>query len=282
MKKVFFNDKVIDKEKVCIGASNTGFLHGCGLFETMRVNNGIVFRLDDHLERLFKSARTLNINMIYDMKYLMDAVYKVIEANNADQGRLRLTYNCGFESSTQPQATLLITMDPLNLYSNELYEKGAMVTFCDWRQSAHDPLTGHKSTSYLNRMFALQQAKSRGAVESLWFTAAGRLAEGSITNVFLVKDNVIVTPDLDTPVLPGIARKTVCEIIAREKLDLEFRESFINDILEADEIFITNVLMQVMPVVQIEKHFVADKAVGPVTKKLSRLFTEEFLKKTSR
>jgi branched-subunit amino acid aminotransferase/4-amino-4-deoxychorismate lyase len=141
-----------------------------------------------------------------------------------------------------------------------------------------DPTCGHKTTSYLSRMLALRQSHEKKAAEALWFTIGNRLAEGCISNVFLVKDSRIYTPTLNTPVLPGIARKTVCELAIAEKIEIVEKDLTINDLLSADEVFITNVIMQVMPVIGVEKHSVGDGKPGTMTKKI-RDYYDEFVKK---
>jgi branched-subunit amino acid aminotransferase/4-amino-4-deoxychorismate lyase len=126
-------------------------------------------------------------------------------------------------------------------------------------------------------MIALRQAHQKRAAEALWFTVDNRLAEGCISNVFLVKNSTLYTPALTTPVLPGVARKTVCQIAVKNSIKLIEKDLGIDDVLTADEMFLTNVIMQIMPITSVEKHTVGDGKVGPVTKKLQEYF-DEFIK----
>jgi branched-chain amino acid aminotransferase len=285
--KVFLNDKLLDIDKACISAADSGFLYGAGLFETMRSHNGVVFALQDHLERLFASASTLSINNPYDRQYIKDAIYKLLQANELTDARLRLTLTNGpmSESDEQRKPTLLITATKLQTYPQEFYKNGVTVVLCPFRQNPNDPTCGHKTTSFFSRMLALSLAHQKRAAESLWFTPDNRLAEGCISNVFLVKDSVLYTPLVTTPVLPGIARKTVCRIAAENSIELVEKDLYINDLLGADEVFLTNVIMQVLPVAGIEKHTPVlscesknggDGKVGPVTKKLQNCYAEVF------
>jgi branched-subunit amino acid aminotransferase/4-amino-4-deoxychorismate lyase len=121
-------------------------------------------------------------------------------------------------------------------------------------------------------MIALNMAHQKRAAESLWFTADNRLAEGCVSNVFLVKDSVLYTPPIVTPILAGVARKTIFQIALRDSIEFVERDLFIDDVLGADEIFLTNVIMQVMPVTRVEKHTVGDGNVGPMAKELKRKF----------
>ena len=272
--KVFLNDKLIDVDKACISVTDSGFLYGAGLFETMRSYNGVVFALKDHLDRLFFSARALSIHHTYDRKYLTDAIYKVLRANKLTDARLRLTLTNGpmAEPEQQRKPTLLITATKLQPYPAEYYEKGVLVVLCPFRQNAGEPTCGHKTTNYFSRMIALNRAHQKRAAEALWFTTNNRLAEGCISNVFLVKDSVLHTPPIETPVLAGIARKTVCQIALKNSIKLVEKDLFIDDVLAADEVFLTNVIMQIMPVVAVEKHTVGNGNVGMITKKLKKNF----------
>ncbi len=274
--KVFLNDKLIDIDKACISVTDSGFLYGAGLFETMRSYDGVVFALKDHLDRLFFSARTLSINLAYDRKYITDAIYKILRANKLTDARMRLTLTNGpmSQSDEQRKPTLLITATKLQPYPAEYYKKGVLVVLCPFRQNAGEPTCGHKTTSYFSRMIALNRAHQKRAAEALWFTMDNRLAEGCISNVFLVKDSVLHTPPIETPVLAGIARKTVCQIALKNYIKLVEKELYIDDVLAADEIFLTNVIMQIMPVTAVEKHTVGDGKVGMMTKRLRKSYDE--------
>jgi len=276
VEKVFLNDQLVDVNKACISVTDSGFLYGAGLFETMRSYNGVVFALKDHLDRLFFSARTLSINLAYDRKYITDVIYKVLQANKLTDARLRLTLTNGpmSQSDEQRKPTLLITAAKLQPYPAEYYKKGVLVVLCPFRQNAGEPTCGHKTTSYFSRMIALNRAHQKRAAEALWFTTNNRLAEGCISNVFLVKDSVLHTPPIETPVLAGIARKTVCQIALKNSIKLVEKDLSIDDVLAADEIFLTNVIMQIMPVTAVEKHTVSNGKVGTMTKRLQKSFDE--------
>jgi branched-chain amino acid aminotransferase len=240
----------------------------------------VVFALKDHLDRLFFSARTLSINRTYDRKYITDAIYKVLRANKLTDARLRLTLTNGpmSQSDEQRRATLLITATNLQPYPAEYYKKGVLVMLCPFRQNPNEPTCGHKTTSYFSRMIALNSAHQKRGAEALWFTMDNRLAEGCISNVFLVKDSALYTAPIETPVLAGVARKTVCQIALKNSIKLVEKELYIDDVLAADEIFLTNVIMQIMPVTAVEKHTVGDGKVGTMTKGLQKSF-DEFIKK---
>jgi len=277
MAQVYLNDKLVEAEDARISVADAGFLHGAGLFETMRAQNGKVFYLKDHLDRLCFSVKKLGFNLPLDRSALSAAIDSVLQANQLQEARLRLTLSAGALSvaSDEPVPSLLITATQLTPYPEAYYKDGVMVVLCPYRQNPKDPTAGHKSTSYFSRMLALQQARTRKAAEALWFTTEGKLAEGCISNVFLVKDGKLFTPPIETPVLPGVAREAICKIAVRDKLELVEDTLTIDDLLGAHEVFISNVIMKVMPVVAIEKHTVGAGKVGPITEDLKHSFNDE-------
>jgi len=274
--KVFINDELVDIDKARISVTDSGFLYGAGLFETMRSCNGVVFALRDHLDRLFFSAASLSIDVSYDRGYITDAIYEVLRANELTAARLRLTLTNGpmTESEQQRKPTLLITATQLRPYPPEYYRKGVLVVLCPYRQNPSEPTYGHKTTSYFPRMIALNLAHQKRAAEALWFTTDNRLAEGCVSNVFLVKGSVLYTPPIETPVLAGVARKTVCQMAFAESIEFVEKALSIDDVLGADEILLTNVIMEVMPVVRVEQHAVGQGNVGPMAKRLKARFDE--------
>jgi len=281
MSKVFLNDGLVESSKAKVSVTDAGLLYGMGLFETMRACNGVVFALDAHLDRLFGSAKKLSIGNTYTREFITEAINKTLEANKLKDARLRLTITGGSASTDQdePKPTLLITATEFKPYPPEYYKKGVMVVLCPYKQNASDPVYGNKTTSYMSRMLGLKFAHQNKAAEALWFTTDNRLAEGCISNVFLVKDSAIFTTPMNTPVLPGIARKTVIELAKQNAMRCSEKNLTINDLLDADEVFLTNVIMQVMPVVKVEKHDISDGKVGPVAKELRKRF-DDFVKKS--
>lgn len=276
VQKVFLNDKMIESPTAHISCADGGFLYGAGLFETMRASNGVVFAFDDHLDRLFKSGDKLKINLRGDKKFVADAVYETLNANELREARIRLTATSGAMNAEKPEPTLLVTAVDFEPYPKSYYDKGILVVLNSYRQSPQDVLTGHKTTSYFSRLSALSMAHQKRAAEALWFTIDGRLAEGCVSNVFVVKDSIIYTPSLKTGILAGIARKTVLELAGKNSIKAEEKDLAIDDLLGADEVFITNVIMQVLPVIAVEAHNVGNSKPGPITKKISALYTEFF------
>jgi len=275
---VFLNDRLVNSDQAQISIYDAGLLHGIGLFETMRSYRGKVFRLEDHLSRLFNSAETLGIKISQDRSAITAAIYTLLEANNFQDGRLRLTLTRGsikeVSDDNPSPSVLFITAAAMQPYPQEFYRKGMTVTFCDYKQNPDDPTTSHKTLNFFARLLALQQAQAKHAGESLWFTPTNRLAEGCISNVFLVSDNTLVTPPLDTAILPGITRRVVLELARDNDIDLREGPLVINDVMKASEVFLTNSIMELMPVCRVERHAVGTEKPGPIYKKLHELYRE--------
>jgi branched-chain amino acid aminotransferase len=273
MSKLFYNDTIISADKAAISFADNSYLYGMGLFETMRAVNGRVFRLDDHLNRLIASAKALAIPFGYMPREIESAIGQVLEANELKDARMRMTLSSGPLTQVESRkGALLITATQFTPYPKEYYDKGVRVVLTDYRQNPKDPTCGHKTTNYAARLIALRQAHEKLAAEALWFTTENKLAEGSISNVFLVREGLLVTPPLETPVLPGIARRTVIELAEKLGIPCTERELSIRDLLAAEEVFLTNVIMTILPVTAIESHTISEGKVGAITKKLTEAY----------
>ena len=276
--KIFLNDRLEDIDSAGISVRDSGFLYGAGLFETMRSYNGKVFSLDEHIDRLIESGKKLAIN-IPEKDFLAEAVNATLEANELKNARIRLTVTSGQMSLDEegPKPTVLVTATEVQSYPPQYYTDGVLVVLCPYRQNPTDPICGHKTLNYLPRMMGLKFAHERRASEALWFSTEGKLAEGCISNVFLVKDKNLFTPKLNTPVLAGVIREKILAIAKNNSVETHQQDLTIDDVLNADEIFVTNSIMEVMPVSRIEKHVVGDGKAGNITRLLCDKLKEVIL-----
>ena len=279
---VVINGQIVPYDQARIAPFDSGFLHGIGLFETMRGTGGGVPLLEQHLGRLHTSCRELDLTVELDSAAIAAQIAELLEANDLTDARVRLTVSHGDMMAADaqqpdPPRTVLISAAPFSPYPETLYEKGMTVEVSGYYQNPMSPLCGHKTTSYMDRMFALRCAQKAGAGEALWFSASEKwLAEGCISNVFLVnKAGEVVTPPLRVPekpelrlVLPGITRQRVLEIAAAEGITIVEKPLRIEDVLLASEIFITNSIMGIMPVVRVERHAVGTEKPGEKTRQL--------------
>ncbi len=264
---VHLNGRVVPESEAMVSVSDAGFLHGTSAFTTMLAHNGVVFRLDRHLSRLMDTVSLLKLRTDATAASLATAVAELLEANELSDARMRITLTPGSIHGGEP--TTLITAEPLGEYPDQWYEKGISVVVTSSRQSAGGPVFGYKTGCYLPRVLARQEAAAKGAEEALWFTTDNRLAEACFCNVFLVLDGKVLTPPLDTPVLPGVVREAVLELTGRLDIDCDDKAPLtIHEVLAAEEMFITASCSGIRPVVRVERHAVGDEKPGPITKKI--------------
>ena len=280
--RIFLNGDLVPVEQARLSVFDAGFLHGAGLFETMRAYAGKVYRLDEHLDRLLASAKALLVPIAHDKADLRKAVQQTLTANALSEARVRLTVSRG-DLRQDPDAeqvhTTVITASALVAYPQEFYQKGMTVVVSDSKLNSSDPVARHKSTNYLSRLLVLRKAQQLRAGESLWFTEHNHLGEGCVSNVFLVKNGELLTPGVDEPILPGITRAVVLELAIGQEIPVSEKVLTIDDVLAADEIFLTNSIMEVMPVCRFEKHVVGDEKPGPMTQRLADLYRQDVVEK---
>ena len=203
------------------------------------------------------------------------AVAEVMEANRLRDARIRFTVSPPGQTAPSDGPLLLVAAQETAGYPLELYERGMTVYACTaYRQSRHDPLAGHKTTSYFSRLLVLRDGQDRACGESLWFTPENLLAEGCISNVFVVKDGRLRTPPVDTPVLPGITRGIVRELARQAGIEAAEAACTIEDVLGAEEVFLTNAIMEVMPVTRVELKAIGEEKPGEVTRRLAAAYRE--------
>lgn len=274
---VFLKGKFVASRDAVVSIYDGAFLHGAGLFETMRAEHGRVFRLDQHFTRLKRSAERLLSPLSDSALPDAQAFQELLRRNGLESARIRLTVTAGTlrnSPANQAELNVVATAAPLSDYPAELYNQGVSVIVSSYRLSATDPTAGHKTTSYLPRLLGLREAQQARCMESIWFTTSKHMAEGCISNVFVVRDGVIRTPPLDTPVLPGIARAAVLEIAESSSIKAEETPLGIDDLLDAQEVFLTSSIIQVMPVIRVEKRDIGGAKVGEVTRQLLRAYHE--------
>ncbi|HPD30240.1 MAG TPA: aminotransferase class IV [Phycisphaerae bacterium] len=271
--KVYLNGDIIDLAKAVVTVSNPSLLHGVGLFETLRAYDGRAFLLQRHIDRMTDSAKHFDMPVLQLVEQIPDAVAAVLAANRLKNARIRFTVMPPGAQDGHERSTLLVAAQETAGYPPVLYERGMTVHLnTRWRQSDLDPLAGHKTTSYFSRLLALRDAQAAGCGEGLWFTPENRLAQGCISNVFVVKEGVLRTPPLDTPVVPGITRQVVIELATEAGVKTEQVPLTVNDLLDADEVFLTNSVMEIMPVTRIERKAVSNEKPGPITGQLQQAY----------
>lgn len=292
----WINGQFVPAKDATLSVFDAGVQHGVGLFETMSVVNGQVFRAEAHVQRLVDSARQLRLSERLQAAPLVEAVEQAVEHNGMEQARVRLTVTGGnlnmlqATGASEHDPTVLVVVQPPTEYPDAFFEQGIGVTIAPGRLSPWVAGAGHKTIDYWSRILALQEAASVRAGESLWLTPDANVACGSVSNLFLVKDGGLLTPpsrlegapeQIPSPVLPGITRQAVLELAGGYRI--ERRTVSVDELLGADEAFLTNSSWQVLPVtsllltarvdedsddVRLQQHAIGDGGVGSITSDL--------------
>ena len=275
---VSINGQIVTPDKAVISVFDSGFLQGVGLFETMRSYDGVVFRLDAHLDRLAQSAQALGWAILPDREAMRENVMLVTQHLTEGDARVRLTVTTGSLRVTTgdeaPHLTFVATASLGAKYPDDIYIKGVTAVIAAGKQVAGDPTFAHKTTSYFGRLAALRAAHRVGAFEALWFTPEGKLAEGSISSGFVVEDGKLATPPLTTPVLPGVTRAAVIELAVHAGIPVREDEITMDRLLDADEVFLASSLMELVPVVRVERKPIGTEKPGDVARDLAGRYIE--------
>lgn len=279
--QIYISGKFFDKENAKISVFDHGFLFGDGVFEGMRSYNSKVFRLREHMIRLWNSAKSIMIEMPMTVEAMEAAVYETLKINDIKNGYIRLIVTrgigtLGLDTHLCKDAQVVIIADHLALYPKELYEKGLdIVTASTIRTSPSMVNPQIKSLNYLNNILAKIEGHQAGCVEVLMLNSKGEVAECSGDNIFTVSQGRLHTPPPEAGILVGITRQTVLEIA--NGLGIPVREAPMtrHDIFAADECFLTGSAAELIPVVKLDGRLIGNGKPGAMTQKLLDCFHEE-------
>jgi branched-chain amino acid aminotransferase len=275
---IYLNGRLIPRFEAKLSPFDHGFLYGYGLFETMRAYDGHIFRLDSHLTRLRCSAESIGLahstlTTEEGKQSLKAACMATLEANELKDARIRLTVSAGEgdmtpDPGTCASPTVLITARNLVPLPPEKYETGFEAAVSFLRRNSQSPLSRLKSTCYMENVLARMTARAAGYDEAIFLNEQGYLAEGSTTNVFLVSHGELITPSFESGVLPGITRDAVLEIARTSNIKATERWVELNELIEAEEAFLTNSVLELMPLVSVEGRPVGSGKPGKLTRDL--------------
>jgi branched-chain amino acid aminotransferase len=280
--KIYLDGKLVDKEKAVVSVFDHGLLYGDGVFEGIRTYDCLVFRLKEHIDRLYRSAAAIELEIPMAKDALAGAVVATLKANSLSNAYIRLVVtrgagDLGLDPRKCKVPTVFIIADRIALYPQEYYRKGLSIITARTRRidpKALDPRI--KSLNYLNNILAKIEAIKAGTEEAIMLTYDGRVAECTGDNVFIVKKGELITPPVKVGALEGITRDAVIGIAAGQKMPFSEKPLVIEDIYSADEAFLTGTAAELIPVVMVDKKPIGAGAPGPVTQKL----TAEFRKLT--
>ncbi|WP_169056863.1 branched-chain-amino-acid transaminase [Bacillus pumilus] len=275
---IFLNDELVKKEDAKISVYDHGFLYGDGVFEGIRVYNGNIFRMKEHLDRLYDSARSIMLNIPYSLEELTEKMIHTVERNGLKDAYIRLVVSrgagdLGLDPNNCGRANTVIIVEPLAIFPKHLYETGIDIVTVPTRRNRPDVLSPKvKSLNYLNNILVRIEAHMAGVSEALMLNDQGYVAEGSADNVFIYKKGKLYTPPGYIGALEGITRNAIMEIA--ENLGYEVKEEPFtrHDVYTAEEVFLTGTAAEVIAVVKVDGRTIGEGKPGIHTNKLLEQF----------
>src|SRR6476661_3223794 len=278
--KIYISGKYYAKEDAKVSVYDHGFLYGDGVFEGMRSYGGKVFRLQQHLERLWASAKAIWLKIRMTQEALPPPVNDTLAKNGIKDGYIRLVVTrgagaLGLDPNKCSDPQVIIIADHIQLYPKEMYEKGLEIVTASTIRNHSAALSPRiKSLNYLNNIMAKIEGLQAGCVEALMLNAKGEVAECTGDNIFIVRNGVLMTPPIDAGILEGITRDAVIELAQELKIPVQQIALTRHDIYIADECFLTGSAAEVIPVVKLDSRVIGDGKPGAITKKLTERFVQ--------
>jgi branched-chain amino acid aminotransferase len=278
---VYLNGHFVPKDEAVVSVFDHGFLYGDGIYETMRAYGGRIFLLDKHLVRLRHSAEAISLQLPLSHEQIGEALNESLRVNKLLDAYVRLQLSrgpgeIGLDPALCPAPTMVIVVKPFKDYPAEQYENGVSVAVVQTRRNhplALNPAI--KGTNFLNNILAKIESLKAGAYEGIMLNWEGYVAEGTISNIFTVKKDCLYTPHLDTGILEGVTRGLVLYLARKARIATKEAMLKPKDLTEADECFITNSTVEIMPVTVVDGRTIGDGKPGPVTKALMKSYTSE-------
>jgi branched-chain amino acid aminotransferase len=279
----WINNRFVDIDGAKISVLDRGFLYGDGVFETIRSYAGKAFRVDDHLARLFASLKALKIRAPYGHKKLKAAIAETLKANRLDSAYIRLTvtrgegrFAIGGDGAFRPNA--VIVAKPFGDYPEKFYSRGITAAVVRERQNEYSPLCGMKTLNFLNYIVARFDARALGADEAILANTRGTIAEAATSNIFIVKNGSVATPSANSCLIPGVTRSIVIDMAKHLRLRLKEKAVSYAELMSADEIFLTNSLIELLPVTTLDRRAIGNGRPGEITKLLHVSYQKEVIK----
>jgi branched-chain amino acid aminotransferase len=279
MNLIYINGKFIPAEEAAVSVFDHGFLYGDGVFEGIRAYGGRVFRLKEHVRRLFDSAQAIMLCIPMTQEEMSQAILETLRKNNLKDGYIRPIVtrgigDLGLDPVKCSAATVLIITKEWGAMYGDLYEIGLTAVTVTVRRNAPDALPPNtKSLNYLNNIMAKIEANIKGGNEAIILDAQGRISEGSGDNIFIIKDGRIYTPYTINN-LKGITREAVIELAKAKGYEVLERDLGLFDLYTGDEVFVTGTAAEVAPVAKVDGRIIGNGKPGPITKDLMAAFRE--------
>lgn len=275
---IFMDGRLVPEEGAVISVFDHGFLYGDGVFEGIRAYNGRVFRLVEHVDRLYESAHSIMLSISYSRAEMADAIVQTINANQLKEAYIRVVVSrgvgdLGLDPRKCKASRVVIIADKIVLYPTELYGKGLSVITVATRRNVADALDPKiKSLNYLNNILVKIEANRAGVMEALMLTGNGYVSEGSGDNIFIYRKGTLITPPPYLGILEGITREAVMSLARAEGIPVLETPFTRHDVYVAEECFLTGTAAEVIPVIEVDSRAVGTGAPGAVTRRLMELF----------
>ncbi len=280
MSKVFLDGKFVDEDNAKVSVFDHGLLYGDGVFEGIRAYDGYVFKLDEHIDRLERSARAINLKLPYSSEEMIEKILETLRVNELQEAYIRLVITRGKgtlglnPASCERPSVIIIVKEWKTLYGREVYENGlTMLTTTIRNQSIQGLPPTVKHLNYLTNILAFMQADTWGADEALMLDANGNVSEGSADNIFIYRKGIVYTPPVINN-LPGITRGVIIDMLRDMGYTMREKHFGLAEAFTADEVMVCGTAAEVAPVVEIDGREIGDGTPGDLCLKVKEKFSE--------
>ncbi len=279
---IYLNDKFVKEEEAVISVFDHGFLYGDGVYETIRSYEDRIFMRDQHIARLYRSAEAIGLAIPIPRKTWPDLLHDAMTRNDVGNAQrdayLRITISrgageIGLDPALCPSPTVVLMTKPLVPPPMHLYEKGVSLIIAKTKRNLPSALSPHiKATNFLNNILAKREAIAAGVFDSILLNWENHLAECTVSNLFFAEGGRLKTPSVDCGILDGITRDIVIQLARETGLSVEEGRFTAAELSHADECFLTNTSMEIMPVIAVDRHAIGSGEPGPITQRFRSLF----------
>ncbi len=278
--QIYLDGKYVDESDAKISVFDHGLLYGDGVFEGIRIYNNRVFKLDEHLKRLYDGASVLMMNVPIDVDELKEAVIETVRRNKLTDGYIRLVVtrgvgDLGLNPLKCPRSSVFIIADTIKIYPDEIYKKGMKVVTVSTRRNHIEALNPRiKSLNYLNNIMATLEVNRTDAQEGLMLNTDGYVTECIVDNLFIVEEGIIVTPPTSSGALKGVTRDTVIDLAKEDGYEVEEKKLTMHDVYVCDESFLTGTAAEIAPITILDERKIGNGDPGPITVDLMEKFNK--------
>ncbi|MCB8817483.1 branched-chain-amino-acid transaminase [Desulfosporosinus shakirovi] len=275
---IYLSGSYVSEEDAKISVFDHGFLYGDGIFEGIRAYHGRVFKLEEHLKRLYESAKSINLTIGINKREMQEVILETLRQNGLKDAYIRLVVSrgkgdLGLDPRKCSKATIICIAAQIKLFEPSMYEQGLEVKTVAIRRNNPDSLNPRiKSLNYLNNILAKIESTQAGVIEAIMLTQDGYVAEGTADNVFIYRNDVLLTPPLSAGILEGITRNTVIQLAKELKIEVKEELFTRHDLYTADECFLTGTAAELIPVINADGREIGDGVPGPAFKQLLEAF----------